>query len=327
MAWNTRHAGDLRAHYTRLMDAYQLKMLHGVLDCTLEKIEKRSDGKLAVTLTYIHAEGERETIVYDRIVRATGFGIDNSIFHDRARPDLVKDGRLPDMTSSWESTNVPDMFFAGTLMQTRDFRKAASPFIDGFRYNIRTLYHLLERRYYGRPLPSENVPVDATNIANMVLRRICRSSALWAQFGFLCDAIVIDEPAGKATNFTELPVDYVHESELGQSSNYFTITFEWGRWDGDVFRIERHPTHADAQLGAFLHPIVRRFCNGKIVAEHHVLEDLLGMYSAAGETGTIESRGNRDIHNYHLEEHELPLRQFFEAQLSVASKARASSVK
>lgn len=159
------------------------------------------------------------------------------------------------------------------------------------------------------------------NIANIVLRRICRSSALWAQFGFLCDAIVIDERAGKATYFAELPVDYVHESELGQSSSYFTITFEWGRWDGDVFRIERHPTHADAQLGAFLHPIVRSFCKGRIVAEHHVLEDLLGMYCAVGETGTIESRGNRDINNYHLEEHELPLRRFFEEQLSFASKA------
>jgi hypothetical protein len=296
------------------MDAYQLKMLHGVLDCSLESIEKRSDGKFAVSLTYTHAQGERECIVYDRIVRATGFQFDSSTFGEGARPSLAMSGRFPEMTSSWESSNVPEMFFAGTLMQVRDFRKAATPFIDGFRYNIRTLYHFLEQRYYDRPLPCENVALDASSITKIVLERICRSSALWTQFGYLCDAMLIDKQAGSAKYVLELPVDYVHESEFGQSSHYYTVTFEWGRWDGDVFRIERHPSHDGAKQGVFLHPIVRRFCKGRTVDEHHVLEDLLGMYCAAGETGTIESRGNRDMNRYHNQEHELPLRRFFETQ-------------
>jgi thioredoxin reductase len=316
MAWKTRHAGDLRAHYTRLMDAYQLKMLHGVLDCIVESIEKRSDGKFVATVAYVHAEGERERIVYDRVVRATGFRFDTSIFSDGTRPSLVMDNRFPDMTSGWEATNVPDMFFVGTLMQMRDFRRAASPFIDGYRYNVRTLYHLLEQRYYGRPLPGEEIAPDAPSVTRVILDRICRNSALWAQFGYLCDTILIDERARVAKYLFELPVDYVHDSEIGHSAHYYTITFEWGRWDGDVFSIARHPDHERAAAGAFLHPIVRRFCQGRMVSQHHLLEDLLGMYCAAGETGTIESRGNRDMDTYHREEHELPLRRFFEDQLN-----------
>ena len=318
MAWKTRHAGDLRAHYTRLMDAYQLKMLHGVLDCTVESIEKRADGKFVVTVIYSHAEGERERIVYDRVVRATGFKFDDSIFVDGTRPLLVMDNRFPNMTSGWESTNVPDMFFAGTLMQMRDFRKAASPFIDGFRYNVRTLYHLLEHRYYGQPLPGEDLPLDAESVSRAILGRICRNSALWAQFGYLCDAIRIDDRTQRAMYFFELPLDYVHDSEIGRSTHYYTITFEWGRWDGDVFNITRHPVHERAEAGAFLHPIVRRFCGGRMVSQHHLLEDLLGMYCSVGETGTIETRSNRDMRRYHLEEHELPLRQFFENQLGIS---------
>lgn len=321
MAWKTRHAGDLRAHYTRLLDAYQLKMLHGVLDCTVEGIERRPGGQLAVTVAYTHAQGERECIIYDRVVRATGFRFDASIFDESARPSLVIDGRFPDMTSAWESANVPGMYFAGTLMQARDFRKAATPFIDGFRYNVRTLYHLLEHRYHGRHLPYERVRLDAHALARAVEGRICRSSALWAQFGYLCDAVVVDEEAGAAEYFFELPVDYVRESDMGRSSHYYTVTFEWGRWDGDVFNIERHPAHERAREGAFLHPVVRRFSGGRLVSEHHVLEDLLGMYSAAGETGTMESRGGRDMDTYHAQEHEGPLRRYFEEQLGARRAA------
>lgn len=317
MAWKTRHAGDIRAHYTRLMDAYQLKLLHGILDCVVESIEKRADGKFVATVAYTHAQGERERIVYDRIVRAAGFRFDPSIFSDETRPALTINNRFPDMTSGWESTNVPGLFFAGTLMQVRDFRRAASPFIDGFRYNVRTLYHLLEQRYHRRSLPCTEMTLDPADITRNILERVCRTSALWAQFGYLCDALVVEEQQGAAKHFFELPVDYVHDSEIGRAAHYYTITFEWGKWEGDVFNIERHPTHHNADISAFLHPIIRRFCKGQMVSQHHLLEDLLGMYCAVGETGTIEARGGREMDSYHLEEHEIPLRKYFEGQLGL----------
>jgi thioredoxin reductase len=325
MAWTTRHAGNVRGHYTRILDAYQLKMLHGLLDCTIESIEQREDGTFAVTVRYIHADGEQECLVYDRLIRATGFRFDASIFDEHARPQLTLHGRLPAMTSSWESVNVPGMFFIGNLMQVRDFRRASSPFIDGFRYNIRTLHHLLEERRHGCELPSEQLSAEPQTLARAVLARASRTSALWAQFAYLCDAIVVDLACGRAQYLYELPVDHVQELLGPDTEHYYTLTFNWGVWDGDVFSIDRHPDHDSADRGVFLHPILHRFSRGRVIAEHHVLEDLLGMYQGAGETGTTIRRGGADIATYHREQHELPLERFLEQQLAAIAPATSLS--
>ena len=58
------------------------------------------------------------------------------------------------------------------------------------------------------------------------------------------------------------------------------------------------------------------FSKGELLAEHHILEDLLGMYRAEGETGTVLSRSGRDIETYHQQEHDVPLRTFFKAEIN-----------
>jgi hypothetical protein len=122
--------------------------------------------------------------------------------------------------------------------------------------------------------------------------------------------------ADQALYFDELPRDYVFDSDLGSCDHYYTVSLEWGSWQGDAFAIDRHPSHATAHTNVFLHPIVRRHRQSEVLAEHHVLEDLLGMYDAEGESGFVRSRSGRDIRHYHLEEHDLPLRAFFASQLS-----------
>lgn len=314
LAWNTKHPGHVRADYAQLLDTYQLKLLNSALDCVVNWIRPEGD-KFIAHITYIHAKGETEEILYDRVIRCTGFQFDSAIFDASCRPHLTINDRFPAQTSAWESANVSDLFFAGTLMQARDFRRASSAFIDGFRYNIRTLYHLLEQRYFGRPLPSACVAASGEALTQAAMDRICRTSALWAQFGYLCDLIVVDERANQARHYYELPVDYVHESDFGRGAHYYTITFEWGVWSGDVFAINRYPSHVEAHQGAFLHPIVRRFRGPDLVGEHHVLEDLFGMYRESGTAGVRQAIGGRAISEYHAREHMRPLREFFARQL------------
>jgi thioredoxin reductase len=314
LAWNTKHPGHLRADYTKILDTYQLKLLNSALDCVVNRIEPKGD-KFTVLVTYIHANGETEEMLYDRVIRCTGFQFDTSIFDTTCRPSLAIAGRFPDLTSAWESANIKNLFFAGTLMQMRDYKRASSAFIDGFRYNIRSLYHLLEKKHHQKPLPSCLIEATDQALVQATLDRICRTSALWAQFGHLCDVIVVDERSKQARYYFELPVDYVHDSELGQNSHYYTITFEWGTWQGDVFAIDRHPGHEQAHRGAFLHPIVRRFTGSSLLAEHHMLEDLFGMYCHAGTVDTRQSISSRKIEEYHAEEHMRPLHQFFTSQL------------
>ncbi|MFL6128422.1 MAG: NAD(P)-binding domain-containing protein [Mycobacteriales bacterium] len=314
LAWRTRHSGHVRAQYTRILDSYQLKTLHSVLDCTIEGIERVGD-RLRVTVSYVHADGEREVFHYDRVIRCTGFQFDDSIFEESIRPRFDEVGRHPRMTPTWESVDVPNLFFGGTLSQGRDFKQASSAFIAGFRYNVRTLHRLLLHRHEGRPLETAQHPMDPDVLADTVLRRVSGASALWIQFGYLCDAIVLDPTAGTATYYEELPREYVLESGLEADSEYFVVDFEWGSWSGDVFAIDRHPRHDQATTNVFVHPIVRFYRGGQQLAEHHVLEDLLGMYVHEGETGFVEERSRRDMRTYHREEHAEPLRAFFADQL------------
>ena len=91
-----------------------------------------------VSVRYSHANGEVQDLVYDRIILCTGFRFDSSFFDEDCRPDLTVNDRFPSLTCEWESTNVPHMFFAGTITQSRDYKKTSSGFIHGFRYNTRS---------------------------------------------------------------------------------------------------------------------------------------------------------------------------------------------
>lgn len=66
---------------------------------------------------------------YDRVIAATGFAHDTSLYDASTLPTMEFDktaGRYPQITPAFESINVPGLFFAGTIAQVRDFRKAGS---------------------------------------------------------------------------------------------------------------------------------------------------------------------------------------------------------
>ena len=54
--------------------------------------------------------------------------------------------KYPLMHASFESTEYPRLFFAGTLTHARDYRVSSGGFVHGFRYTARALYRLLEER-------------------------------------------------------------------------------------------------------------------------------------------------------------------------------------
>lgn len=294
-AWKTHHVGHLRALNNNFLDTYQLKCQNAVLDATVQRIERRDDGRFAVKVSYSHAGGEHEDLVYDRVICCTGFRFDADLFDPECRPALTIEDRFPAQTSWWESVNVPDLFFAGTLMQACDFKKTTSSFIHGFRYNIRSLHRLLERRYHGRPLPYRAVEATREGLTREVLARVNRSSALWQQFGFLSDVIVVPED-GEARYYEELPTEYIPESDLGQHEHVYGVTLEFGPAQQDPFRIERKPDPAHADDSAFLHPVIRRYCRGVVTDTVHLLENLYGEW-------------------HHPVQHVEPLRRFFADQL------------
>jgi thioredoxin reductase len=303
MAWRTHYVGHLRAVNNNLLDTYQLKSQNALLDGTVKQIERRKDGYL-VTVSFARVNEVTRDLRYDRVIVCTGFRFDPSIFAADCRPELVIDDRFPALTPEWESTNVPGLYFAGTLMQVRDFKRSTSGFIHGFRYGVRALHRMMESKYHGVEWPHAVLPADPEALTEAVIARVNRSSALWQQFAFLCDLVVVT--ADGARYYEELPLDYVHASppEL-----YFTISLEYGPdhdlvdpFDVNVGRIAQTDSERAAE-GRYLHPVVRCHRSGDLVAEHHVTENLENEWTSPG--------------------HRLPLQEFFAAEASDAGALTA----
>ena len=302
LAWKSHYVGHLRAVNNNFLDTYQLKSQNAVLDASIEKIERRQDGKYVVSVSYTHAHGETEELLYDRVISCTGFRFDPSIFDDTCQPALAINNRYPAQTSQWESTNIEGLYFAGVLMQMRDLKKATSGFIHGFRYNIRILYNILENKYHNTSWSFSEVEMTTESLVTAILERVNQTSALWQQFGFLCDVIVVS--GDKAKYYQELPIDYVRESEFGQHDDYYQVTLEFGKITGDPFNIERNPVPHKAPESTFLHPVVRHFRGSELIGEKHLLEDL-----------DAEWRNEK--------QHIQPLKEFFDVEIAKTSELQA----
>lgn len=274
LAWQTHFVGNLRAVNNNFLDTYQLKSQNAVIDAEIESIQRREDGKLVVDIQFTHARGQRRRILYDRVLACTGFRFDTSIFDQDCRPPLCPRGKLPQMTSEWQAVNVPDLYFAGTLMQMRDYKKTMSGFVHGFRHNVLALHRLLASKYHGRSWPCQRLPLVPEAVVEAVLDRINRSSGLFLQPGFLADLVVLDPEREEACYYPELPVDYLKDHAFNGAEHYYMVTLEYGRFDTDFLSTERNPDPMAAHTASYLHPVIRRYHRGEQVGEQHIHDDL-----------------------------------------------------
>ncbi|HEX5996068.1 MAG TPA: alpha-hydroxy-acid oxidizing protein [Jiangellales bacterium] len=307
-AWRTHFIGHLRAVNARFLDTYQLKTQNSVLDCTINRIERRDDGRYRVTVDYLRRDAGAE-FVYDRVIACTGFRMDASIFAAECRPKLTIRDRFPELTHEWESVNVPDLYFAGTLTQSRDFKKYTSAFVHGFRYGIRGLTHILDQKYEATPWPYRALSTDPAALTDSALARLNRTSALWQQFHFMCDVVITDGSAdAPARYYEEVPVDYVLSSDLGKARDCFTFTLEYGEGhdEMDPFDIAEGRAWEDTHKhdDRYLHPVVRHYRYG-------VLFDSLRLKENLDNDWTDEV------------EHRRPLREFIARQITSTAPVSA----
>jgi len=265
--------GNLRAVNNNFLDTYQLKSQNTVIDASIVKVEK-VDGKFNVHITFSHAMGQEMVVQYDSVILCTGFRFDDSIYDESCRPELVHHDKFPAQTSEWESVNVPDLYVAGTLMQACDYKKTMSGFIHGFRHNIESLVNVFEQKYHGNPWPSDSIPAKPEEVLEKVIERVNQSPGMFLQPGFLCDVLVVSEADGMARCYHDVRINYVPDSKFSQEDHYYTISLEYGHFQGDPFSVERDPSPEAAHEAAYLHPVIRRYSKGQMVSEHHVQDDL-----------------------------------------------------
>jgi len=268
-AWQTHYVGHLRAVNNNFLDTYQLKSQNAVLDGTVESIRPAEGGGFTVMFRYARTVEALRQLYYDRVIACTGFRFDASIFDESCRPALVINDRFPEQNASYGSVNVPGLYFAGTLTQQRDFKKSTSGFIHGFRYGVRALYRILTGDW-----PVTELDATPEAIAAAVTARVNRSSALWQQFAVLGDVVTVH--SGRAHYREEVPVAYARETV----PDGFVTTLEYGAghdtvdpFDIDVPR-PRENDAAGAADASYLHPVVRFYRAGELVATHHLAENL-----------------------------------------------------
>jgi hypothetical protein len=108
---------------------------------------------------------------------------------------------------------------------------------------------------------------------DVVMSLVHSSSALFQQPAFFCDLIVMPENGQEARLYQHVPLDYLHDTALGQHDRYYTITLEYGHEEHcDPFNIKRFPEQGT--LSHFIHPVIRRFSNSTMLSEYHIPEDL-----------------------------------------------------
>ena len=322
LAWQSHFFGHLRAVNNEFLDTYILKGQNSALDARIDEIRKEDD-EYRVAITFTHAQGQRAVLAYDRVLACTGFRWDHSIFADDCQPERTECGRLPRMTSSWESVNVPGMFFAGTIMQMRDLKKTMSNVLHGFRFNVLSLAGIVGERFGDQPYPRTALPLETETIADHIIERVSSNAGLMHQPGFLGDVIAIDREAQRADYYETLAVDYIRDTRFGEHPEYLVITMEYGHIEGDIFRIDREPDPAKAYNDAYLHPRIRYFQRGEQVGEHHMSETLENDWRVGehpGQRPLIREMGyiGQDDATQFNQTHRDKLVEYLAAQLDVA---------
>ena len=173
---------------------------------------------------------------------------------------------------------MPGLYFTGTLTQQRDFKRSTSGFIHGFRYGTRALYRILAQRHHGADWPAEKVAATPDGIADAIVARVNRSSALWQQFGVLADVVTVDGEV--ALYHEEVPLAYAIDGGFGRPRHAFATTLEYGPGHDSVDPFDvsvprpRENDATQAQDASYLHPVVRYYRDGAPAGTHHLAENL-----------------------------------------------------
>lgn len=300
LAWSTHSVRNVRAVNNTIMEMFHLKALHGALGLTVKQIREAPGGGFEVRaeeeVPHWREPGMLELdLHYDRVICCTGFRfVPLQLFDESVRPAVDEFAKYPVLDPCWGSS-VPNLYFIGTSMAARD-KRAASSFIHGFRYNIRTLHHLLEQRDHAVPYPSQRLPLSEVEhlreLALTLLERLSLSAGLYQQWGLLCDLLRFEDESCELMR--ELPRAHVEQELLRPGTKLMTMSFEYG--------FERYPAGTDPlsfitqsdeassrRCAAYLHPVFRYYEDGELRFEDNLGESLTLRYgpyrshSAGGE--------------------------------------------
>lgn len=207
---DTRTLVGVRARYVQPYEDWALAGGVVILEASIEQVERRAGGY--VVRTKSPADGSTMVFEADDVIAATGFTSPLRDLSDMG-VEVFGQSRLPVQTHFWESSTVPGVYFAGTIMQgAHGLRKYGIPSnsgaVQGYRYNARVLArHIAESRF---GIVTERPALEPSQVVPLLLNEVSRGPELWHQRSYLARVVsfdagrgVIDEGIVPLAHFTD----------------------------------------------------------------------------------------------------------------------------
>ncbi len=195
----TRSLAGVRARYVQPFEDFVLGGGVAVLDAALDRIERTEGGDGSLTVRLRRTDnGEELAVEMDDVISATGFTTPILDLPDIGC-SVSGRSRLPLVSSWWESTTLPGVYFAGTIGQAakglvKHGVPANSGAVHGGRYNAMILaQRIAETRF---DVPRSRPAVATGDLVSTIASELAEAPELWHQRAYLARVFTVDPEAG-----------------------------------------------------------------------------------------------------------------------------------
>ncbi len=299
-ARQSHNVHDLRAQVSDVFDLMQLKSNNNIVSDRIVEVRRETEGPQAgrILVTYatpcVHWSPPRwmkRTSYVDDIIVACGFNYTVSDVFDQetVRPDVCEKGKFCQLTETWESRNVPGLYFVGAPMRVND-PNAASGFVHGFRCNIQALGHLVAEQH-GMPLEpvfecsiaSDDPAKAMTQLSQHLVEMVSTTMPLFELFGHFGCMVTLD-PMAQTNSYSAkvwppFPRTY-NAKRFANARNCIEVVFEYGFGNYGNSELPTHyftlpADHFDTSKSAYIHPVFHVSRQGEEIAALHMQESLI----------------------------------------------------
>ena len=281
-AITSHYSGDIRSVYLPFLDTFLLKSLNAYDYLEFPENEKLSisqkNNNDSYTITNCYYDTKNK---YDKIIICSGWKFDTDIFNFDL--DLTQKNKYPKIKINYESSNIDNLFFIGTLMHSLDFRKSSGGFIHGFRYLIENFVKMnfnIKYTYYNFNI---NELSKLKILCQYIIKRINTSSNIYQMFGTIGDIFVYNIKIKTVSYFTNIDININPTKFIDfEYDLIFILTLDYGYKPlEDLYKIGRKfskvGTESDSSL---LHPILKIYRNDfELIDMIHFDEDLFADFT------------------------------------------------
>jgi thioredoxin reductase len=255
-ATETHYVGSVRAINNLSYEAYQLKSKNFVINSGVRKIEvnKNDPTKFSVFFTYEKSGNVEEDIIVDHVINATGFKMTTSFYDETIKPKMRHCTKLPVLDHTFQSVNVPNLYFIGCLMHGCDYRRGTSGFVHGFRHNIKFLYKLILEKHFSAKYEYKTIK-NYEELVTEFINQSSLSQELFLQIKTLCDMAIIKKN-GDIKYYHGIFRDYALHNDFTKDEGDLVITLflNYGKFYQKTSMHPRPINSDEAYTSPYLHP-------------------------------------------------------------------------